>query len=129
MKIYVNRLFLRSVVDLKRAELAVLALTFAFLAFMTGSLLTSGTGQSQDGVLVVTEKNLSARTEAPVMVNINTATAPELTALSGIGDKLSGAIVDYREENGPFKAIEDIMNVPGIGAGKFANIKEHIYVE
>ncbi|MBN1978951.1 MAG: helix-hairpin-helix domain-containing protein [Anaerolineae bacterium] len=61
-------------------------------------------------------------------VNINTATAAELEALSGVGPKTAGAIVEYREVNGPFKSIEDIMNVPGIGEGTFEKIKGEITI-
>jgi competence protein ComEA len=61
-------------------------------------------------------------------VNINTATAAELEALSGVGPKTAQTIVEYREANGPFKSIEDIMNVPGIGEGTFEKIRDEITV-
>lgn len=61
-------------------------------------------------------------------LNINTATAEELTKLPGIGTVLSQAIVEYREENGNFSSIEDIMKVSGIGEGRFAAIEEYICV-
>jgi competence protein ComEA len=61
-------------------------------------------------------------------VNINTATAAELETLSGIGPKTAKTIVEYREANGPFETIEDIMNVPGIGEGTFEKIKDGITV-
>jgi competence protein ComEA len=48
-------------------------------------------------------------------ININTASAAELTALKGVGDKLAAGIVAHREANGPFKTIEDLANVKGIG--------------
>lgn len=61
-------------------------------------------------------------------ININRASASELTALSGIGESRAKNIITYREENGPFKTIEDIMNVPNIGTGIFSGIKEDITV-
>lgn len=61
-------------------------------------------------------------------VNINTATAAELEALSGVGPKTAEAIVEYREANGPFESIEDIVNVPGIGEGTFEKIRDKITV-
>jgi competence protein ComEA len=61
-------------------------------------------------------------------VNINTATAAELETLPGIGPKTAEAIVEYREANGPFETIEDIMDVPGIGEGTFEKIKDRITV-
>lgn len=62
-------------------------------------------------------------------VNINTALQTELETLTGIGPSTALKIIDYREENGEFKSIEDIKNVPGIGESKFENIKEEICVK
>lgn len=59
-------------------------------------------------------------------VNINTAGEEELTTLTGIGATRAKAIISYREENGPFFSIEDIMNVQGIKEGTFAKIKDKI---
>jgi competence protein ComEA len=61
-------------------------------------------------------------------VNINTATPAELETLPGIGPKTADTIVEYREANGPFRTIEDIMDVPGIGEGTFEKIKGGITV-
>lgn len=60
-------------------------------------------------------------------ININTATKDELTTLNGIGEATANKIINYRKNN-PFKEIEDIMNVPGIGEAKFNNIKEDICI-
>ena len=61
-------------------------------------------------------------------VNINTAKQTELETLNGIGPSTALKIINYREENGQFKEIEDIKNVPGIGESKFEAIKEDICV-
>ena len=62
------------------------------------------------------------------LININTASKSELTALNGIGDVKAQAIIDYRNTNGNFKSIEDILNVSGIGDAVFAKIKDYITV-
>lgn len=62
-------------------------------------------------------------------VNINTADETQLTTLTGIGVTRAQAIIAYRKENGPFAAIEEIMNVQGIKEGTFAKIKDEIVVE
>ncbi|KKW35762.1 hypothetical protein A2852_00500 [Candidatus Adlerbacteria bacterium RIFCSPHIGHO2_01_FULL_54_23] len=62
-------------------------------------------------------------------VNINTADKAVLMTLTGIGEVKAQAIIDYRNANGPFSKIEDIMNVSGIGTATFNNIKDHITVE
>lgn len=59
-------------------------------------------------------------------VNINTATEDELMSISGIGEAKAKAIISYREENGNFEKIEDIMNVSGIGQSLYDKIKENI---
>ena len=61
-------------------------------------------------------------------ININTASIDELKNLTGIGDKKAKDIISYREKNGLFTSIEDIMKVSGIGEANFAQIKEDITV-
>ena len=56
-------------------------------------------------------------------VNINTATADQLDSLPGVGAKLAARIVDYRQKNGGFKKVEDLMNVQGIGEKNFLKLK------
>lgn len=59
-------------------------------------------------------------------INLNTATLAELDSLPGIGPGYAQRIIDYRESHGPFRSIEEIQNVPGIGAATFARIKDLI---
>ena len=62
-------------------------------------------------------------------ININKATQTELELISGIGPSTALKIINYRKENGNFKKIEDIKNVPGIGDAKFNQIKDYITVK
>ncbi len=62
-------------------------------------------------------------------LDINTATVEQLDALFGIGPVKAQAIVDYRNANGKFQTIEDIMKVKGIKEGEFAKIKDSIKVK
>ena len=62
-------------------------------------------------------------------ININTASADELMDLKGIGEKKAQAIVDFRENNGPFRQPEDIIKVPGIGPKTLEANKDIIVVE
>lgn len=61
-------------------------------------------------------------------ININTATKESLMTLSGVGESKALAIIEYREKNGLFKSIEDIMNVSGIGEAAYQKIKDSITV-
>jgi competence protein ComEA len=59
-------------------------------------------------------------------VNINTATKEELTSLKGIGEKRAQDIIDYRTKNGPFKSVDDLEKVPGIGPGRMKQIRSEL---
>lgn len=61
-------------------------------------------------------------------VNINTATKDQLDGLKGIGPVKAQAIVDYRTKNGPFKAVDDLEKVPGIGPATMKEIRGDITV-
>jgi competence protein ComEA len=73
-----------------------------------------------------TVKTVKAETLAPI--NINTASAKELDALPGIGAKTAALIVDYRQKNGPFKKVEELMNVRGVGEKSFLKLKPQLTV-
>ncbi len=66
--------------------------------------------------------------QSPQKIDINRAEAWLLEALPGIGETRAQAIVDHRNENGPFKRIEDLLRVKGIGEGTFNKIKDYITV-
>ena len=59
-------------------------------------------------------------------VSINNATKEELMTLPGIGESKAKDIIDYRNTNGPFKKIDDLKNIPGIGENVYNNLKENI---
>jgi competence protein ComEA len=59
-------------------------------------------------------------------VNINTASAAEFEVLPGIGATMAARIVEYRQKNGPFKKIEDLMNVRGLGEKNFLKLKPQL---
>jgi competence protein ComEA len=80
------------------------------------------------GEVTVPVSNGSAPGAATDKININTASAEELDKLPGIGPSIAGAIIDYRTKNGPFKQIEDINDVKGIGDALFEKIKDQITV-
>lgn len=67
--------------------------------------------------------------KASGLVNINTAGAGELDKLPGIGPALAGRIIAYREKNGPFGKVDDIIKVSGIGPALLAKIKAQITTE
>ena len=62
------------------------------------------------------------------LININTASEDLLCELHGIGEVIAQRIIEYRETNGPFSSIEDLMNVKGIGEATFEKMKPYISV-
>ena len=81
-------------------------------------------------VLSETKQEMTADTEdtGNALVNLNTASKEELMTLPGVGESKALKIITYREENGGFNAIEDIMNITGIKEKMFDKIKDHITV-
>ncbi len=103
------------------------------LAFSLGGLISKY--ENKVGILTVAkpeistgERMVSDKNRALGKINLNTATKDELQALDGIGEKLSERIVLWREENGKFNIIQDIMKVSGIGKSLFDSIKDEICV-
>ena len=69
---------------------------------------------------------LASLSVAFAAVNVNTATETELQSLNGIGPTKAKAIIDYRAKNGPFKSLEELDKVPGIGPGTLAKIRSDV---
>ena len=80
---------------------------------------------------LVAQKAQPAKGDAattPAVININTATVEQLDTLPGVGPKVAARIIEYRQKNGQFKKIEDLMNVRGIGEKNFLKIRNRLTV-
>lgn len=126
---------------ISRYEKVVLGLTAAFLLFTGGWFLA---GQNAAAPYQVTTTQ-AVRPQADAsdsgeagrpdslmegeVINLNTADVYELQRLPGIGEKRARAIVDYREENGPFRSVEDLTRVSGIGEGILAGLRDYAVAE
>lgn len=76
------------------------------------------------GYAAPTEVKASA--QAPV--NLNQASSEELIVLKGIGPKMAERIIAYRKEHGPFKTVDQLVQVKGIGNAKFQKLKDQVTV-
>lgn len=74
--------------------------------------------------VIAAEPDTTASTVAPI--NINTADAQELTALNGVGEAKAEAIIAWREENGPFEKVDQLLEVNGIGEATLSDIRKRV---
>ena len=79
-------------------------------------------------VSVAAQSKAPAKPASTAIVNLNTASANDLEGLPGIGAKTAARIVEYRQKNGPFKKIEELMNVRGVGEKNFLKLKPQLAV-
>lgn len=101
-------------------------------ALLLCALLAARGGSGRRGDALIgdrpTEATAVCRVEdGALRVNVNEADEETLRLLDGIGEVMSRQIVAYREANGPFRTPDDLINVPGLGEGKLAAIREKIY--
>lgn len=84
------------------------------------------TPQTTSSSVPSSQSTSGAATQTSGKININTADLYTLMTLPGIGESYAQRIIDYRTANGPFKNIEDIKNVDGIGDKRYESIKNLI---
>jgi competence protein ComEA len=96
----------------------VLITVLAVLAF---AALPMAAAQQKSASPASAAKASAPTPESPL--NINTATQAQFEALPGLGAKVAERIIEYRQKNGNFKKVEDLMNVKGIGEKSFLKLK------
>ncbi len=74
------------------------------------------------------KSTVKVKPKSPSVLLVNRASAKEFEALDGIGPVLASRIVTYRKANGPFTTIDDLLKVPGIGAGTLSKFKNKLRV-
>ena len=94
----------------------------ALLATVVAFMLCAG------GATMSAQKAAAKPASSGAAVNLNTATVSQIATLPGIGEKAAQRIIEYREKNGGFKKIEELMNVKGIGEKSFLKLKPLITV-
>ena len=114
----------------ERLKLLAVLLFFLFSGIWYSHSVATGAleiGTPASAEKITEKREINAENDTG-RLNINTATAKELTRLSGIGEKKAAEIVAYREENGGFSDIAELMRVSGIGEKTFAEIQDEITV-
>lgn len=122
----------------RQGSFILLTITAVFTAFLTGVFL--GRSTPHGDTLSKNDQNTyntdafftgAAADTRPYIngkININAASAQDLSLLPGIGAGLANAIIEYREQNGPFSSIMELSKVKGIGDAKITDIMDYITV-
>lgn len=115
-----------------KVHFVLIALTLVFLGVLTVLAAREGGAAETEGTYrVETEREIPVEADAEDAykpLDINTATAEKLEELTGIGPALARAIVDYRAEHGPFRSVDELLAVSGIGEAKLGGFRDEVTV-
>ena len=124
-----------------RFDKIVLGLTAAFLVVTGGYFVSGQLGEAEYQVTVSKQVPAVSASLPEVedgypdsllegeVIDLNTASAADLTRLPGIGEKRAQAIVDYRTEHGPFQSAEQLLEVSGIGEATLEGLLDYITLD
>ena len=101
-------------------------ITRILMAAILGIAVSAAAASAQNKATPKTAATVTATATAPV--NLNTATVEQLATIPGVGPRMAERIIDYRQKNGGFKKVEDLMNVSGVGEKSFLKMKPLITV-
>ena len=118
--------------EIKDKKRKISVIDIAFLVFMlvlaSMAFFFSFRKDLFSGFVAVTDASTAPEIVTKLIVNLNTSPREELMQLDGIGEVLAGRIISYREENGLFAHVQDIVNVEGISLNLFEDLYAYITV-
>ena len=99
-----------------------------FLSFVAMAALSAGQNSPASSA-APPSRTAATPVAATAAVNLNTASSSELASLPGIGPKTAERILEYRQKNGPFKKLEELMNVRGLGEKTFLKLRPQLTID
>jgi competence protein ComEA len=105
----------------KRGRNAIVTTLFLFTL-----VLAAGAGPA---VALETDDAKAGDAAVSRQIDINKASAVELTAIPGVGNAIAQRIIEFRDKQGPFGRVEDLLKVRGIGEKSFQKIRPHVKVD
>ncbi len=118
---------------MKKPQWILIGITAAFFCVLTGVFIGRNMTRSyipvDNAIHAPTNESTEAKQNNDGKIDINTATEQQLMLLPGVGESTAKKIIEYRTQNNGFTAIEDLMNVSGIGEKKFEQMKPYIKAE
>lgn len=112
-----------------KTEGILLGLTGVFLCSLL--VLSAHDRKTETAIKVETDRSVPQETflPDPAPLDLNTAGAEELDTLPGIGEVLAERILEYRAEHGPFRSVDDLKNISGIGEETVAGLADRVTVD
>jgi len=114
--------------NIRKSEWILLGLTGLFLCVLLALFLHDRAELKTQSVVTAVEVPQEEILPDLTPLDLNMATMEQLQTLPGVGEELAARIVAYRKDHGPFETVEQIMEVSGIGEGKFAALEGRITV-
>jgi len=100
------------------------------LAVVALLLVVCGAGSAPLMLAAETDSRTASSAAANArQIDLNKASTEELTTIPGVGEALARRIIEFREKEGPFRRVEDLMKVKGIGEKSFQKMRSHVKVD